>query len=116
MIDYLGVKIDPAEVDRKEVAKFCVGFLNTTKNALFDVKTAASPAAIENVNFDAGEYITTKVRCALRKYCKIRGEKLTLEEWEELYKKIKPDIERCAEEWRKGNKNFIIKDLWRNTN
>jgi hypothetical protein len=90
--------------------------LNTTKNALFAVKTSASPAAIENVNFDTGEYITTKVRCALRKYCKIRGEKLTLEEWEELYKKIKPDIEICAEEWRKGNKIIIINDLWRNTN
>ena len=116
MIDYLGVIIEPAEADGKEVAKFGVGFLNTTKNALFKIKTSASPVAIENTDFDAGEYITTKVRCGLRKYCKIRGEKLTVEEWEELYKKIKPDIKRCAEEWRKGNKNFIIRDLWRNTN
>ena len=35
MIDYLGVKIAPAEVDGKEVANFFVGFLNTTKNAYF---------------------------------------------------------------------------------
>ena len=116
MIDYLGVKIEPAEADGKEIAKFSVGFLSTTRNALFQIKAPASPLAIENPNFDAGEYFTTKVRCALHKYCRVRGEKLTLEEWEELYKKIKPDIEKCAEEWRKGNKNFIIKDLWRNTN
>jgi len=116
MIDYLGIILEPAEADGKEIAKFGVGFLNTTRNALFQIKTSALPAAIENTEFDAAEYISTKVRCALRKYCKIRGEKLTLEEWEELYKKIKPDVERCAEEWRKGNKIIITNDLWRNTN
>jgi hypothetical protein len=51
MIEYLGTIMEAIDNQGHEIAQFSIGFLNTTKNALFKVKSYASPAAIENPNF-----------------------------------------------------------------
>lgn len=112
MIDYIGIKMEPKEVGDKEVAQFRICCIDTVRDDLFALNQKVSHDAIENPQFDTVGYVTETAKKFLESYCAHNHENITLEEWEELYKKIKPDIEICAEEWRKGNKIIIINDLW----
>ena len=116
MIDYIGIKMEPKEVGDKEVAQFKICCIDTVRDDLFALKQKVSHDAIENPQFDTVGYVTETAKKLLESYCAHNHENITVEEWKELYKKIKPDIERCTEEWRKGNKNILFNDLWRNTN
>lgn len=109
MIEYLGVEMQTFQ-DQGYV-QFKLVFLNTTKNSLFALKTAASPAAIKNLKFLAGEYIAANAESALRRYCKKRDEEITPEQRDAMYKVIVDRVDQCAKAWREGKHVCKIKEI-----
>ena len=116
MIDYLGISTREIFCEGLPRVQFEVCFLNTTKNGLFVIRTTAVPSLLENTKFGTDEYITSKTRFFLKGYCKKNKEEITPTDLNALCVKIRSDVEKCIKAWLDGNKNFLIKDLWRNTN
>jgi hypothetical protein len=111
MIDYLGISTREIFCEGLPRAQFEVCFLNTTKNGLFTIRTTASPRSLENPKFEADEYITSKTRFFLKRYCEVNKEDITHADLNALCEKIRPDVEKCIKAWLDGNKNFIIKEI-----
>ena len=111
MVEYLGVEMYPICRDGCELVQFKMVFKSTKKTGVFAIKKAASPIALDNTEFLAGEYVAACTESALRLYCKKRDEEITPEQRDTMYKVIVDRVDQCAKAWREGKQVCKIKEV-----
>lgn len=111
-LEYIGVGIQAVQSDSiviGEIARFEVCLLNTINNALFTIRLTCSSAAIEGPRKIAADYITTKSRTGIRRYCRKRGITIAMDELDAIGAQIYKDVQKCCQSWLDGKKNIIIR-------
>ena len=112
MIKYLGMcmaSLGPSKYSVLEVVQFEIVFLNTISDKRFLLRCCCSQAAIEH-NLLAPEFITTKCKVGLRKYCKIKGI-ASDPDMDGLLSEVRTGVEECCDKWLKGEKCYTTRNF-----